>query len=227
MSSAANSAVMARAVETCVPFSSARPSLGLSWRGVKPAPARALAAESVSPATRTSPSPINANVMWASGARSPEAPTEPLDGMQGTMLALSIRNMASITSTRTPENPRPRLAALSSRTRRTAAASSSDPTPAPVRTNDPNLQFGKIRRRDFRGCERAESRIDAVRDVAPRDRVSNDLGRRLDRPLPAFGKADGARFASNLAQVAERQIAGGRGQRISHLQPPKFPTWAS
>jgi hypothetical protein len=41
-----------------------------------------------SPSTTNSPSPISASVRWASGARSPDAPTDPCDGMKGTRPAL-------------------------------------------------------------------------------------------------------------------------------------------
>ena len=70
-------------VDTWVPLSRARPSLGPSDRGSRPASARASAAGTIRPPMRASPTPISRQLMCARGARSPEAPTEPLDGTQG------------------------------------------------------------------------------------------------------------------------------------------------
>ena len=78
ISSTSNSALSASAVDTCVPFSSASPSLAASDIGESPARRKPSLAATAVPSIRTSPSPISASVMCASGARSPEAPTEPL-----------------------------------------------------------------------------------------------------------------------------------------------------
>src|SRR6266850_5034603 len=69
---------------------------------------RALAAGMTRPPMRTSPTPIKVQLIWASGARSPEAPTEPLAGMQGYIPALRRAISASITERRMPEAPRER-----------------------------------------------------------------------------------------------------------------------
>ena len=79
----------ASAVEICVPLSSARPSLAASVSGVSPARFRPSSARSGSlPPHSTSPTPNNTADRCASGARSPLAPTEPLDGMRGSTSAL-------------------------------------------------------------------------------------------------------------------------------------------
>ena len=57
--------------------------LRLQHQRLEPAAASPSAAGTVLPPTVTSPTPIRAAVRWASGARSPEAPTEPLDGITG------------------------------------------------------------------------------------------------------------------------------------------------
>ena len=67
--------------------------------------------------------------MCESGAKSPEAPTEPLTGMCGTMPALSTASKVSMTTGRTPENPRAKLAALVSMTNRTVASLMGSPVP--------------------------------------------------------------------------------------------------
>ena len=82
------------------------------------------------PLTVTSPSPIKAKLMCESGARSPLAPTDPFAGMQGTIPAFKHLISDSITTGRTPENPRAKLAAFKSMTIRTIASSNSGPEPA-------------------------------------------------------------------------------------------------
>ena len=67
--------------------------------------------------------------MCDSGARSPEAPTEPLMGMSGTMPALNTASKVSMTTGRTPEYPRARLAAFMAMTRRTVASDMGSPVP--------------------------------------------------------------------------------------------------
>ena len=83
----------------------------------------------VLPATCASPTPIRIAERWASGARSPEAPTEPFAGMQGSTSWVSSAISASITDQRTPEWPRASEAALRARIRRTTGRGSSGPVP--------------------------------------------------------------------------------------------------
>ena len=74
----ANSACSASAVEICVPLISARPSLAASTQRRDAGLAQRLGGRHALGRRRSiSPSPISASVMCASGARSPEAPTEP------------------------------------------------------------------------------------------------------------------------------------------------------
>ena len=93
----------ASAVETCVPLISAKPSFAASTTGAMPACASAVFASTSAPFTNTCPSPMIASVMCDSGARSPDAPTEPLAGISGVMPALKTAIMLSITSARMPE----------------------------------------------------------------------------------------------------------------------------
>ena len=74
---ASNRPVNAQAVENCVPLIRPRPSFGPGVIPFKPASASAFAAEIRLPLKNASPSPIIAAAIWASGARSPDAPTEP------------------------------------------------------------------------------------------------------------------------------------------------------
>jgi hypothetical protein len=68
--------------------------------------------------------------MWASGARSPLAPTEPWRGTRGVTPAASIPSMSATTAGETPEAPRPRLRSLRAIMRRVVGTSSGAPTPA-------------------------------------------------------------------------------------------------
>ena len=127
--SAMNRPCSASAFDTCVPLISARPSFAASTTGAMPACASASGAGINSPLTRTSPTPSMARVMCDRGARSPEAPTEPLAGMAGMMPALYSAIRVSTISGRTPEKPRARLPIFISMIRRTTASDSSSPVP--------------------------------------------------------------------------------------------------
>ncbi len=67
---------------------------------------------------------------WASGERSPDAPSEPSSGTAGVMPALSRATMARTRSGRAPETPAARVRAFSSCMARTTSASTSAPMPA-------------------------------------------------------------------------------------------------
>ncbi len=74
-----------------VPLISASPSFSASSTGAIPASARASAAGRRTPeASSTSPSPRSASATWASGARSPEQPSEPYSRTTGVIPASSI-----------------------------------------------------------------------------------------------------------------------------------------
>ena len=86
-----------------VPLMSDRPSFACSLTGVRPAAASASAPGMRAPSTNASPSPTSGSARWASGARSPLAPTEPRAGTCGTIPALSTASSSSTVSTRAPE----------------------------------------------------------------------------------------------------------------------------
>ena len=101
-----------------------------------------------------SPSPISASVRCASGARSPDAPTEPCDGTNGTRPALCTATSVSTTTSRTPEWPRARLAALSASTRRTTGRAKRRADADAVRADQVELQLGEVGARRC-ACRRA------------------------------------------------------------------------
>jgi hypothetical protein len=75
------------------------------------------------------PSPSIAALRWPSGARSPEAPTEPWLGMQGKASASSKASSRSTTSRLTPEWPRARPITLVAMASRTTGRLKSSPRP--------------------------------------------------------------------------------------------------
>ena len=114
-----------------VPLMSARPSLAASSTGARPAAARAPAAGTIAPdASRTWPSPISASAQWASGARSPEQPSEPCSWTTGVMSWVSRSASSCAVSGRTPVWPVARVESRSSISARTTSRSTSGPEPA-------------------------------------------------------------------------------------------------
>ncbi len=127
--SASNNPASAIAVENCVPLSSASPSFGPSTMGAIPAAARASDAGTRPAGEKTSPTPSIAAARCASGARSPDAPTEPCDGTTGMIPAASIRSRNSSVSRRTPEAPCAMEASLSASINRATGSGIGPPMP--------------------------------------------------------------------------------------------------
>ena len=74
---ALNKPTSAHAVENCVPFISANPSLAPNSIGFNPLDKNASFVETLLPLRNTSPSPMSVAAICAKGAKSPDAPTEP------------------------------------------------------------------------------------------------------------------------------------------------------
>ena len=121
-----------------VPLISASPSLAASSRGAMPAAASARAAGCRTPAaSRTSPSPITASAQCASGARSPEQPSEPYSCTTGVMPALSRSAYVWAVAGSAPVCPVASVRRRSSMSARTTSRSTSGPEPAACeRTSD-------------------------------------------------------------------------------------------
>ena len=129
-----------------------------------PAAASASAAAAASPsASRTSPSPISARAQCASGARSPEQPSEPYSCTTGVMPALSRAASVSAVSGRTPVWPvaRVRQAQQHQRARRPRARPRG-PSPAACERTSERCSWARSCWRDVPGGERAEPGRDAV-----------------------------------------------------------------
>ena len=124
--SAANSPASASAVETCVPLISPSPSFGPSVTGANPA-ARSASPAGAPPSTVAFPDHRRCHVRErrevARGA------DRALGGIRGSTPCARIASISATTSHRTPEAPRPRLAAFIARISRTMPAGSGAPTP--------------------------------------------------------------------------------------------------
>ena len=116
-------------VIACVPLMRASPSFGPSSRGASPARRSPSAPGTTSPPIRTRPRPRRGSARWASGARSPLAPTDPRLGTAGSTSASRRAISASMICGRTPECPRARVLARSSNIPRTVSSSSGSPSP--------------------------------------------------------------------------------------------------
>ena len=159
--SASKSPASAVAVENCVPFNNANPSLGPSDSGTRPAWASAASAGIRSPATKISPTPIIVAVRCDKGARSPEAPTEPCDGITGVRpWARKASSIATVEGL-TPDAPCARLANFSAIISRTVGTDIGLPT-GRVRKHEVALERLQVMGIDANGCELAEPSIDAV-----------------------------------------------------------------
>ena len=121
--------VKAQAVENCVPLIKARPSFAPSLIGVIPALASASPAGKRTPSNSASPSPIITAAICASGAKSPDAPTDPWLGMTGVTPLASIASMISTVDITTPDAPRPSDNSFSTIINRVVAVSNGSPTP--------------------------------------------------------------------------------------------------
>ncbi len=114
-----------------VPLMRARPSFSARTTGSIPWSANAVAAGTSEPSrTRTGPSPMAASAQWASGARSPEQPSDPNSCTTGVIPASSIAAYVRAVRSRTPVRPVASVASRSSISARTTSRSTSGPEPA-------------------------------------------------------------------------------------------------
>ena len=113
----------------CVPLISERPSLAARRIGSSPAAASASAPLIRSPSNHASPSPTSGEARCASGARSPDAPTEPRAGTTGRTPRFRHSSSSSTVPTRAPELPFARAFARRSIAARTTSSGYGSPTP--------------------------------------------------------------------------------------------------
>jgi hypothetical protein len=114
----------------CVPLIRLMPSLACQREGFDSGAPQGLGPGHRAPSNSASPSPISTMAMWASGARSPDAPTLPCEGTTGVTPRLISSQMRSATSGRMPESPLASTLARISIMARTTSRASGSPTPA-------------------------------------------------------------------------------------------------
>ena len=139
----------------------------------------------VRPPTRISLAPIIAAAMCASGARSPDAPTEPWAGTTGIKSRSSIASSMATVSGRTPEAPCARLASLSAIISRTIGAGVVSPTPAACDSTMLRCKVSRSPRRDPDARQLAKPGVDAVDRLALGDDPLDGLGTAADRGAAA------------------------------------------
>ncbi len=113
----------------CVPFSSASPSFGPSSNGAQPNFFNASADGMRLPATTTSPSPISGRQRCASGARSPDAPSEPRSYTTGSTSALYMSMRRCTVAGATALCPKAMFCTFSTSMARTISAGTGSPLP--------------------------------------------------------------------------------------------------
>jgi hypothetical protein len=182
--------------------------LASSTIGSRPAAARASAAGMTRPPTSTSPRPMTGSARWASGARSPEAPTEPCDGTTGWMPSRSRSHSLSASSGRQPEWPRATVLARSRSIARTTSRGSGSPTP----TEWERSRFS---------CNWAESAGETkvvARSPKPGGHAVDDLPRG-DQPLDHVARLDHA--GPRVVAEPDRQRRPGPRPRRRRSRGPR------
>ena len=173
-----------------------------------------------------SPSPISASVRCASGARSPEAPTEPCDGMHGTRPALCAASSVSTTASRTPEWPRARLAAFSASISRTTGGAAARRRRRVCERIRLSCSVASSVGVDARAGELAEAGVDAVdRGVAGRGAL-HDRGAGADRRARRRRRASSAtppacdrlqRRRASACRAGSRAASGAEHRQVQAL----------
>ncbi len=207
-----------------VPLTRDSPSLGASVSGTRPCSRSTSAAgrpAGGSPAPRSRPSPISGCARWASWARSPEAPTEPLPGITGSRPRSSSSSRRAGSSTRTPEYPAASVRARSMSSARTTSSSSGAPvaaacerTIAPcsvVRSCLPHRSVG----------QRAEAGVHPVHRRIAADRVQHDRTAHLHAFCHVGGEPDADLAARHRHDILDRQRAAVHHDFIHGRQPAR------
>ncbi len=194
----------------CVPLTSARPSFASSAIGASPATASAAPAGSLPSSERSSPCPISGSARFASGARSPDAPSEPCSGTDGDQLA--VQHLDHAVDDQRPHAGVPERQDVrpeqEHRSGLLAGQRASDG--GRVRAHDAQLERGGLGRIDPHVGQGAEPGRDPVDRVAGRD---DPLDHRAGRLHPCPRLVAGTR--------PRRRAPRPRRPRASALPPPR------
>ena len=117
------------ALMNCVPLMSDSPSFACGRIGSRPTRARASSPGSSSPSTVANPSPTSGSARCASGARSPEAPTDPRLGTSGSTPRFRHSRSSSTVPSAIPDVPLASVFARRSMAARTISSGYGSPTP--------------------------------------------------------------------------------------------------
>ncbi len=191
-----------------VPFRSARPSFASSTSGSSPTSRRATSAGSGWPASSTRPRPMSGRARWASGARSPDAPTEPCSGTMGWTPSLRKSSSRSTRSGRQPLCPSASVLARSRSIARTTSRGNAAPTPAAWLIRRFSWSRLASAGRHGPGRKRTESGRHAVDDLAGGDESLDDVAGFLH---PGAG----------VRRRARRELRGGRPPRRRRASGPR------
>ena len=182
----------------CVPLISDSPSFASSTIGSRPTRASASKPGTRSPSTNASPSPTSGSARCASGARSPDAPTEPRLGTTGSTPRSRHSSSSSTVSIRAPEFPFASVFARSSIAERTISSGYGSPTPHACERSSRSCSSPRQLLGNRAVDEAAEAGVDAVRVLV------RAVSRALDE------RAGGAHLVAG--GVGERQRARGRSR---------------
>ena len=203
-----------RAVEQRQPF------LGLERQRPHAGGLQRLARRHAAPCpTPPRPSPIRQAATCASGARSPDDPTEPCSGTTGCTPRFRHATRVSTTLGRTPEAPRASEAASSRIIARVSASASGGTNTAGVAQHEVALQRGALGRRNHHVLELADAGGDAVdRLGAAGEPIDERAAGR--QPLGGGGaQRDLAAPARHVLDVAECERPAVQDQRAQIAQP--------
>ena len=166
-----------------------------------------------SPSTSTSPRPMSGSARWASGARSPDAPTLPCSGTTGWMPFASSARIASTTTGRQPLWPSARVFARSRSIARTISRGNGAPDAGRVAHQQVLLELAGLRAVDERGREIAEAGRHAVDHGVLRDQALDDVARLL-HPLARVDVERGRRAVpGDRFDIGDGQVRAGQDRR--------------
>ena len=157
---------------SCVPFRSARPSFAARISGSSPTSRRATSAGITWPCSSTWPRPISGSARCASGARSPDAPTDPWAGTTGWTPRSRNARSRSTTSGGSRYGRARACSPAAASIARTTSRGQSAPDARSVAHQEVLLEPRGVGRRDEPRREVAEPGRDAVHDLAALDEPS-------------------------------------------------------
>ena len=170
---------------------------------------------------------MTASAQCASGARSPEQPSEPYSCTTGAMPALSSAAYVCATTGRTPVRPVASVDSRSSMSARTTSGSTSGPDPAAWLRISERWRSRAPVGRDLAGRQRAEAGRDAVvPDGVAGERV-DDRARRLHRRHRVAGQRDRRVVPRDRDDLGRGERRGADAPRCARCPSPELKVSAA